>query len=64
MNSSDGRRLSFRIAKAGEVLGLSSTLSGAPYEMTADTLYPARIAHISRQAFLRFSPAIPMLTRR
>lgn len=54
INSSDGRRLSLRIAKAGEVLGLSSTLSGNPYEMTADTLYPAKIAHISRQAFLNF----------
>ena len=54
INSSDGRRLSLRIAKAGEVLGLSSTLSGNPYEMTADTLYPAKIAHVSRQAFLHF----------
>ncbi len=54
INSSDGRRLSFHIAKAGEVLGLSSTLSGGEYEMTADTLYPAKIAHISRQVFLQF----------
>jgi CRP/FNR family transcriptional regulator, cyclic AMP receptor protein len=54
INSTDGRRLSLRIAKPGEVLGLSSTLSGNPYEMTADTLYPAKIAHISRQAFLNF----------
>ncbi|MGA9060086.1 MAG: Crp/Fnr family transcriptional regulator [Terracidiphilus sp.] len=54
INSSDGRRLSFHIAKAGEVLGLSSTLTGGAYEMTADTLYPARIAHVSRQVFLQF----------
>jgi CRP/FNR family transcriptional regulator, cyclic AMP receptor protein len=54
INSTDGRRLSLRIAKTGEVLGLSSTLSGNPYEMTADTLYPAKIAHVSRQAFLHF----------
>ena len=54
INSSDGRRLSFHIAKAGEVLGLSPTLSGGEYEMTADTLYPAKIAHISRQVFLQF----------
>jgi CRP/FNR family cyclic AMP-dependent transcriptional regulator len=54
MNSSDGRRLSLRIAKAGEVLGLSSTLSGLPYEVTADALYPVKIAHISRKAFLQF----------
>ena len=54
INSPDGRRLSFRIAKAGEVLGLSSALSGGAYEMTADTLYPARIAHIPQQVFLQF----------
>jgi len=54
INSSDGRRLAFHIAKAGEVLGLSATLSGGAYEMTADTLYPAKIAHITRQTFLQF----------
>ena len=54
INSRDGRRLSFRIAKAGEVLGLSATLSGGEYEMTAETLYPARMAHVSRAAFLQF----------
>ena len=54
INSSDGRRLAFHIAKAGEVLGLSSTLSGGAHEMTADALYPAKIAHISRQVFMQF----------
>jgi CRP/FNR family transcriptional regulator, cyclic AMP receptor protein len=54
INSSEGRRLAFHIAKAGEVLGLSATLSGGAYEMTADTLYPAKIAHISRQVFMQF----------
>ena len=42
INSIDGHRLSFHIAKAGEVLGLSSTLSGGAYEMTAEALYPAK----------------------
>jgi len=54
INSAEGRRLAFHIAKAGEVLGLSSTLSGGAYEMTADALYPAKIAHISRQVFMQF----------
>src|ERR1700728_5021620 len=36
INSSDGRRLAFHIAKAGEVLGLSCVLNGGEYEMTAD----------------------------
>ena len=59
INSPDGRRLSFRIAKAGAVLGLSSALSGGAYEMTADTLYPSKIAHISQQAFLQFMSRHP-----
>lgn len=54
INSHEGRRLSLRIARAGEVLGLSSTVSGNEYEMTAETLYPAKIAHVTRQAFLKF----------
>ena len=54
INSTDGRRLAFHIAKAGEVLGLSATLSGGEYEMTADTLYPSKIAHIERQTFMQF----------
>jgi CRP/FNR family transcriptional regulator len=54
MNSADGHRLAIHVAKAGEVLGLSSALSGGTYEMTADTLYPAKVAHISRQTLLQF----------
>jgi CRP/FNR family transcriptional regulator len=63
INSPDGRRLSFRIAKAGEVLGLSSALSGGAYEMTADTLYPAKIAHISQAVFLQFLSRHPAVYR-
>jgi CRP/FNR family transcriptional regulator, cyclic AMP receptor protein len=54
INSMDGKRLSLRIARKGDILGLSSALSGSPYEMTAETLYPARIAHIERREFLNF----------
>jgi CRP/FNR family transcriptional regulator len=54
MNSSDGRRLILRIARKGEILGLASTLSGKPCEMTAETLYPAKIAPIGRRDFLNF----------
>jgi CRP/FNR family transcriptional regulator len=54
MNSSDGRRLILRIAKKGEILGLASALSGKPCEMTAETLYPAKIAPVSRRDFLNF----------
>ena len=54
INSSEGRRLSLRIAKKGEILGLASALSGNSYELTAETLYPATIAPIDRQDFLNF----------
>jgi len=54
INSSDGKRLILSIAKAGEILGLSSALSGLPSEMTAEVLYPAKIAVIERTQFLNF----------
>jgi len=54
MNSSDGRRLILRIARKGEILGLASALSGKPCEMTAETLYPAKIAPVMRKDFLNF----------
>lgn len=61
INSSEGKRLSLRIARKGDVLGLSSALSGNPYEMTAETLYPARVAHLSRRDFLGFLSRYPEL---
>ena len=54
INSSDGRRLSLRIVHAGEILGLAPVLSGTPYEVTAETLYPGKIARIERKEFLNF----------
>jgi CRP/FNR family transcriptional regulator, cyclic AMP receptor protein len=53
MNSADGRELIARIAERGEALGLSSTVSGRPYELTAETLEPCRITFIKREDFLR-----------
>jgi len=54
INSSEGKRLSLRIAREGDVIGLSSTFSGTPYDMTAETLYPSKIAFIERREFLNF----------
>ena len=59
MNSSDGHRLILRIAKSGEILGLASALSGKPSEMTAETLYPAKLAPVSRRDFLAFLASHP-----
>ncbi|MGD0940672.1 MAG: Crp/Fnr family transcriptional regulator [Terracidiphilus sp.] len=54
INSSEGKRLSLRIAREGDVIGLSSILSGTPYNMTAETLHPSKIAPIERRQFLNF----------
>ena len=54
MNSAEGKRLILRIARKGEVLGLASALSGRPCEMTAETLYPAKIAQVRRSDFINF----------
>lgn len=59
INSSEGKRLILSIAKAGEVLGFSSVLSGLPSEMTAEVLYPARIAVIERDQFIGFMSRHP-----
>jgi CRP/FNR family transcriptional regulator, cyclic AMP receptor protein len=61
MNSRGGKRLSLRVARAGEVLGLTSALYGAKSETTAETLSQAKITHISGeefQAFLRRNPDV------
>ncbi|MGA2534873.1 MAG: Crp/Fnr family transcriptional regulator [Terracidiphilus sp.] len=52
INSSDGKRLILRIARKGEIVGLASALSGKAYDMTAETLYPSKLAPIGRRAFL------------
>ena len=62
INSKGGRRLSLRIATKGDIIGLSSALSGTPYDMTADTLYPSKIARIERREFLGFLARHPDAT--
>src|SRR5271169_1208343 len=49
-----GRQLTIRIAGPGEVLGLSASLAGAPYEMTAELLDNAQVATVKRKDLLRF----------
>jgi len=51
--SNDGRALMW-IAEAGEVIGLSATISGMPYEVTAETLDPCQVNFIKREDFLQF----------
>lgn len=52
--SREGRTLILKIARAGEVLGLSAALANQPYEVTAETVEPVRLKTIRRQALLDF----------
>jgi len=53
-SSADGRTLILRIADAGEVLGLPATVTGKPYELTADVIEPAQANFVSSRDFLEF----------
>ena len=53
-SSADGRTLILRIAEAGEVLGMPASVTGRPYELTADVLEPTQANFILRQDFLNF----------
>ena len=50
---SDGRTLILKIAEAGEVLGLSATVSDTPYELTAKTVDPCQVNFVKRGDFQR-----------
>jgi CRP/FNR family transcriptional regulator len=54
ISSSSGKTLILRIAKAGEILGLTATMLGTSYEVTAETLHPCQVAFVRRDDFLRF----------
>jgi CRP/FNR family transcriptional regulator, cyclic AMP receptor protein len=52
--SRDGKTLVLKIAVPGDVLGLGAVISGAKYEVTAETIEPTEIKHIRQQDFLSF----------
>jgi hypothetical protein len=43
-----------KLAEPGEVLGLSATISGKPYEVTAETIDPCQVNFVKRDDFLHF----------
>jgi CRP/FNR family transcriptional regulator, cyclic AMP receptor protein len=53
-SSPQGKSIIVRTAKEGEVIGLPSTLSGKPYDLTAEALEPVQANFIRRDAFLQF----------
>jgi CRP/FNR family transcriptional regulator, cyclic AMP receptor protein len=58
-SSGKGKTLALRIAWPGEVLGLSATITGNPYEMTALTVVPSEADFVSRADFLHFLNRYP-----
>ncbi len=50
----NGKRLTLRIAGAGEVLGLGATLSNTPYEVTAELLDNSQVVFVRRKELLKF----------
>lgn len=53
-SSKDGRTLLVKIARPGDVLGLSAALSKAPHEVTARAIERTQLATFGQQEFLRF----------
>jgi len=53
-SSSDGKTIILKIAEPGEILGLSATVSGKAYEVTAELMEPSQANFITRQDFLNF----------
>ncbi len=54
VNSSDGKTMILKIAEPGEVLGLHASVTGVPYELTAETVQPCQVVFIKREDFQRF----------
>ena len=58
-SSREGKVLIVKIAEPGEVLGVSATILGKPYEVSAETIEPAQLNFIKRDDFLKFLSAQP-----
>lgn len=52
--SKEGKTLILKIAMPGDVLGLGAVLSGANYEVTAETVQPTQVKSIRHEEFLAF----------
>ncbi len=53
-SSSEGKTIIIKLSEAGDVLGLNATISGRPYEVTAEMVEPGQANFIPRDALLQF----------
>jgi CRP/FNR family transcriptional regulator len=51
-SSADGKSFLLKFGDPGEILGLAGTLSGQPYEASAEATQPTRIGFIEREQFV------------
>jgi CRP/FNR family transcriptional regulator, cyclic AMP receptor protein len=56
-SAADGGSLIARISHQGDVLGLPATVTGKPYELTAEVIEPTQANFIHRSEFLKFLSA-------
>jgi len=56
-SSADGKTLILRVPEKGELLGLAATVSGQPYQASAEVLEPAQANFIASADFLEFLKA-------
>jgi CRP/FNR family transcriptional regulator len=54
LSDDNGKTLIFKIVWPGEVLGLSASMSGEPYDLIAETLEPCQLSFVKRDDLLRF----------
>ena len=59
VSSRGGKTLILRLARPGEILGLSASMSGTPYEVSAEALHPSKIVFIRREDFVGFVNRFP-----
>lgn len=52
ITSADGKQLIVRIARPGDLLGVHATLTGHPYEATAQSFAPCRVEFVPRKDLL------------
>lgn len=53
ISSGNGKSL-MRVAEAGEILGLGATISGRPYEVSAEMMDGGQVNFIKREKFIEF----------
>jgi len=54
ISSGEGKTLITRVAEPGEILGVSSCISGMPHKTAAETLEPSQVNFVRRDDFLRY----------